>query len=122
MQKLDLLTLFKKTSSNYKEMTFDEFQVLLEKLAIIMFEDKDDELPSDLDKVEAFYKFIGLENQNFYRQQMQLLQPPFNIKDDVGFRLLPKDVGRPIKLHKIPPKLIEELKRRKEEKMLLYNQ
>ena len=62
MQKLDLLTLFKKTSSNYKEMTFDEFQVLLEKLAIIMFEDKDDELPSDLDKVEAFYKFIGLEN------------------------------------------------------------
>ena len=62
MQKLDLLTLFKKTSSNYKEMTFDEFQVLLEKLAIIMFEDKDDELTSDLDKVEAFYKFIGLEN------------------------------------------------------------
>jgi hypothetical protein len=44
-----------------------------------MYEDRNDELPTDLEKIEAFYKFIGVENPNYYRKHMHLLNPPFNI-------------------------------------------
>ena len=43
-----------------------------------MFEDNSD-YPTDTDKTEAFYKFIGIDNPNFYRKHMHLLNPPFNI-------------------------------------------
>lgn len=70
--------LFKRVSNNYKDLTFQEFQVLLEKIALLMFEEKED-LPSEFDKIEAFYKYIGVDDQNFYRKHMHLLNPPFNI-------------------------------------------
>lgn len=34
---------------------------------------------------------MGVDDPNFYRQHMHLLNPPFNIQDKVGFRHLPKD-------------------------------
>lgn len=44
-----------------------------------MFEDKDEELPNEFDKIEAFYKYIGVDDANFYRKHMHILNPPFNI-------------------------------------------
>lgn len=84
-------------------MTFDEFQMALEKVALIMYEERDNEMPTDFDKVEAFYKYIGVDNPNYYRKHMLLLNPPFNIQDKVGFRLLPKDKDRPVEMKKIEP-------------------
>jgi len=52
---------------------------MCEKIALYMFEDKDEEMPTDMDKVEGFYKYIGVDNPNFYRKHMHLLNPPFNI-------------------------------------------
>ena len=58
-----------------------------------MFEENPD-YPTDFDRTEAFYKFIGVDNPNFYRKNMHLLNPPFNIQDKLGFRHLPKDHGK----------------------------
>lgn len=33
----------------------------MEKIALIMFEDKDD-MPSEFDKIESFYKYIGVDD------------------------------------------------------------
>ena len=43
-----------------------------------MFEE-DDNYSSDFEKTEAFYKFIGVDNPNYFRKCMNLLNPPFNI-------------------------------------------
>lgn len=83
--------LFKKTSSNFKELSLDEFKIMLEKISLLMFEG---ESSSYVDKVEELYKYIGLDDPTVYRKKFKLLNPPFNIKDKEGFRLLPKDIGR----------------------------
>ena len=43
---------------------------------------------------------------------MSILNPAFNIQEKVGFRLLPKDVGREIKLREIDPQTKASLKMR----------
>lgn len=83
-----------------------------------MFEDKED-LPTEFDKIEAFYKYIEVDNPNFFRKHMNLLNPPFNIQDPIGFRHLPKDKDRNIEVKKIPPKLQMELDKRKKEREML---
>lgn len=67
----------------------------------MMFEDQN---TSNIDKVEEFYKFLGIDDPNIYRKRFKLLNPPFNIKDKEGFRLLPRDIGRNIVLRKIENK------------------
>ncbi|KRX03882.1 hypothetical protein PPERSA_04760 [Pseudocohnilembus persalinus] len=111
--------IFKKVSNNYKDLTFQEFQIILEKIALLMFEDKDEELPNEFDKIEAFYKYIGVDDANFYRKHMHILNPPFNIQDPIGFRHLPKDRDRNIEIKKIPGKLAAELDKRKKERQML---
>ena len=54
---------------------------------------------TDFEKLEEFYKFIQLDDPNLYRKKFKTLEPAFNIKDDEGFRLLPKDQGRELKIH-----------------------
>lgn len=83
-----------------------------------MFEDKD-ELPTEFDKIEALYKYIGVDDVNQIRKHMHILNPPFNIQDPIGFRHLPKDKDRNIELKKIPGKLALELEKRKKERELL---
>jgi hypothetical protein len=65
--KRELPILFKKNSSNYKEMNIYEFKSVLEKIALLMFEMKDEEFPTDTDKLEAFYKYIQIDDQEAYR-------------------------------------------------------
>ncbi len=88
--KKHLPLLFKKNALNYKELDFEAFKVLLEKIALIMFEDNPD-LKTDFDKAEAFYKYIGVDNPNFYRKNMHLQVQPFHCIEKEGFRILPRD-------------------------------
>lgn len=71
--------------------------------------------------METFYKYIAIDDPNIYRRNMQLQQPPFNIQDKDGFRVLPKDQNKPLEIHQISPKIKLELQRRKQEREILLS-
>jgi hypothetical protein len=52
---------------------------------------------------------------------MKLLHTPFKIKVPDGFRLLPWDVNRDIKMRKLPPNVKDMLEKRKAERSMLLN-
>ncbi len=66
------------------------------------------------EKLERLYKYINLDFPSQFRKNLQIINTPFNIREGEGFRLLPHDVGREIKLHHIEDKKKEELKKYKE--------
>lgn len=78
-----------------------------------MFENKEEDFPTDFDKIEAFYKFICIDDINAMKLKCKIISQPFNIQEEDGFRLLPRDKNREIKVHKIDPRKLEELKQKK---------
>eukprot|EP00825_Cyclidium_porcatum_P003873 TRINITY_DN11799_c0_g1_i1.p1 TRINITY_DN11799_c0_g1~~TRINITY_DN11799_c0_g1_i1.p1 ORF type:complete len:463 (-),score=89.01 TRINITY_DN11799_c0_g1_i1:64-1452(-) len=119
LSKKAIPNLFQKTSPNYKELTLQQFKQILEKIALVMYQDQNDQYPTEIDKVETFYKYIAIDDPNIYRRNMVLQQPPFNIQDKDGFRVLPRDRNKPLEIHQVSPKIKLELERRKQEKQLL---
>lgn len=56
--KKEILLMFKRASANYKELDFDQFRDLLEKVGIAMYKD---ELLTDERKIDKFYLLIKID-------------------------------------------------------------
>ncbi|KAL4432032.1 hypothetical protein ABPG74_017768 [Tetrahymena malaccensis] len=72
-QELDIKTLyqlFNKVGTTLGEILFEEFQVLLEKMAQVFYE-KSDKLFNQFDKIEQFYRHIGLDDIKLYKNKMK---------------------------------------------------
>lgn len=65
-----LSKLFVKTATNFKDLFFNEFLILLEKIAI-MYYYNDNSLITSFDKVEALYKFMGIDDSNIYKHKIK---------------------------------------------------
>lgn len=60
-------------------MKEEDFRLFLERLALDMYKDKDSVFRTDLEKIEAFYKFIELDNIIKLREKCKIVAQPFNI-------------------------------------------
>ncbi|EAS05032.1 hypothetical protein TTHERM_00840010 (macronuclear) [Tetrahymena thermophila SB210] len=72
-QELDIKTLyqlFNKVGSTLGEILFEEFQVLLEKMAQVFYE-KSDKLFNQFDRIEQFYRHIGLDDFKLFKNKMK---------------------------------------------------
>ncbi|KAL4473967.1 hypothetical protein ABPG72_000329 [Tetrahymena utriculariae] len=72
-QELDIKTLyqlFNKVATTLGEILFEEFQVLLEKMAQVFYE-KSDKLFNQFDKIEQFYRHIGLDDFKLFENKMK---------------------------------------------------
>lgn len=65
-----LSKLFVKTATNFKDLFFPEFLILLEKIAI-MYYYNDNSLITSFDKVEALYKLMGIDDSNLYKHKIK---------------------------------------------------
>ncbi|KRX02306.1 hypothetical protein PPERSA_09923 [Pseudocohnilembus persalinus] len=103
LQKKNIPNLYKQATNNLKNMNYEEFK------------SQNNKYPTQIDKVEAFYKYINLDDllEIKKRCQSQSNLHPFNIKDKDGFRLLPQDIGRDIKLKKMDQIVLDHIKQKK---------
>jgi len=80
--------LFKKVSGNSRELNLVEFKETLRQLALLMY--KEEEGLSEQEKLEKFYRFLGVDNFAKCFSKLQLISKPFNIKEDIAFRIIPR--------------------------------
>lgn len=57
--------MFKKYSMSYKELDFETFKIMIEKVAFAFYKDEED--ISNIDRVEKLYQFLEIDDPNKFR-------------------------------------------------------
>jgi hypothetical protein len=91
-EKQKLLALFKANSDNFKNLTFEEFRRVLDQIGLEFRKDEGQQFRSDVERVQAFYMSLGLENRG-YKHRLKQNEGAFLSKEKPNFRIPENDIG-----------------------------
>ncbi|CAK93279.1 unnamed protein product (macronuclear) [Paramecium tetraurelia] len=101
LTKFNLVEVYKKNANSQMELTKENFQIVIIKIAQLIFPDQN----------ELLYEYLGLNNPRLYRKKMQIIGKPFNSKEQGEVLTQEKLYERKIYLPPKPKLRVESVKK-----------
>ncbi|CAD8148838.1 unnamed protein product [Paramecium octaurelia] len=101
LTKFNLVEVYKKNANSQMELTKENFQIVIIKIAQLIFPDQN----------ELLYEYLGLNNPKQYRKKMQIIGKPFNSKEQGEVLTQEKLYERKIYLPPKPKLRVESVKK-----------